>query len=191
MIVMMPNLRPLTISDEKFWELCAANPELRLERTAEGEVIIMPPAFSDTGARNSEVTGQLWLWNRKTGLGKAFDSSAGFVLPNGAIRSPDSAWVRLERWDALTRQEQSRFAPICPDFVVELRSRSDELADLRKKMLEYMENGARMGWLIDPQAQQVYIYQPGHALDVLNDPETVSGDPVLLGFVLELGGIFT
>ena len=151
----------------------------------------MPPAFSDTGARNSEVTGQLWLWNRKTGLGKVFDSSAGFVLPNGAIRSPDSAWIRLARWDALTRQEQSRFAPICPDFVVELRSRSDELADVREKMAEYMRNGARLGWLIDPQEQQVYIYQPGRALEVLDEPETVSGDPVLPGFVLELGGIFT
>lgn len=191
MTVMIPNLRPLIITDEKFWELCIANPELRLERTAEGEVIIMPPAFSDTGARNSEVTGQLWLWNRKTGLGKVFDSSAGFVLPNGAIRSPDSAWIRLARWDALTRQEQSRFAPICPDFVVELRSRSDELADVREKMAEYMRNGARLGWLIDPQEQQVYIYQPGRALEVLDEPETVSGDPVLPGFVLELGGIFT
>ncbi|HRJ45160.1 MAG TPA: Uma2 family endonuclease [Caldilineaceae bacterium] len=188
---MMPDLRSLTISDQKFWQLCVANPELRLERTAEGEVIIMPPASSDTGARNSEVTGQLWLWNRKTGLGKVFDSSAGFILPNGAIRSPDSAWIHKKRWDALTRQEQSRFALICPDFVVELRSHSDRLADIQDKMTEYLENGARLGWLIDPQAQQVYIYQPGHALEVLDDPETVSGDPVLPGFVLELDGIFT
>ncbi|MCL4831609.1 MAG: Uma2 family endonuclease [Caldilineaceae bacterium] len=191
MTVMMPDLRSLTISDQKFWQLCVANPELRLERTAEGEVIIMPPASSDTGARNSEVTGQLWLWNRKTGLGKVFDSSAGFILPNGAIRSPDSAWIHKKRWDALTRQEQSRFALICPDFVVELRSHSDRLADIQDKMTEYLENGARLGWLIDPQAQQVYIYQPGHALEVLDDPETVSGDPVLPGFVLELDGIFT
>lgn len=191
MTVMMPNLRPLVISDEKFWELSIANPEMRLERTAKGEVIFMPPAASDTGARNSEVTGQLWLWNRKTGLGKVFDSSAGFVLPNGAIRSPDSAWIRLERWNALTRQEQRHFAPICPDFVVELRSRSDELADVRAKMQEYLENGARLGWLIDPQEQRVYIYRPGQRVDVLDNPESISGDPVLPGFTLELGGIFT
>ncbi|MCL4831610.1 MAG: Uma2 family endonuclease [Caldilineaceae bacterium] len=191
MTVMMPDLRSLTISDQKFWQLCVANPELRLERTAEGEVIIMPPAFSDTGARNLDIAAQLWVWNQRTGLGRAFDSSAGFTLPNGAIRSPDAAWIRKERWEALTRQEQSRFASLCPDFVVELRSRSDDLADVRKKMLEYMENGARLGWLIDPLVQQVYIYRPGYALEVLDDPEIVSGDPILPGFILELGGILT
>ena len=145
MTVMMPDLRPLTISDEKFWELCVANPELRLERTAEGEVIFMPPAFSDTGARNLDIAAQLWVWNQRTGLGRAFDSSAGFTLPNGAIRSPDAAWIRKERWNTLTRQEQTRFAFICPDFVVELRSHSDKLADVREKMAEYMRNGARLG----------------------------------------------
>jgi len=191
MTVATPDLRPFAITDEKFWELCVANPEMRLERTAEGKVIIMPPVAADTGARNSEVTGQLWLWNRKTGLGKVFDSSAGFVLPNGAIRSPDSAWVRQERWDALTRQEQSHFPPLSPDFVVELRSRSDKLADARNKMLEYIENGARLGWLIDPKEQRVYIYRPNQAVEVLDDPETVSGETVLPGFTLELGGIFT
>lgn len=191
MTVATPNLRPFAITDEKFWELCVANPELRLERTAEGKVIIMPPVASETGAHNLDISAQLWFWNRRSGLGMAFDSSAGFILPNGAIRSPDTAWIRQSRWDALTRQEQARFAPICPDFVVELRSRSDKLADVRKKMLEYIENGARLGWLIDPQEQRVYIYRPGHALEVLDDPETVSGDPVLPGFALELSGIFT
>lgn len=191
MTVMMPDLRPLTISDEKFWELCAANPELRLERTAEGEVIFMPPAFSDTGSRNLDIGAQLWIWNQRTGLGKAFDSSAGFTLPNGAIRSPDAAWIRKERWDALTRQEQSRFAFICPDFVVELRSLSDRLADIQDKMAEYLENGAQMGWLIDPQEEQVYIYRPGHAVEVLNVPDIVSGDPILPGFILKMGDIFS
>ena len=191
MTVMMPDLRPLTISDKKFGELCAANPELRLERTAEGEVIIMPPAFSDTGARNLDIGAQLWVWNQRTGLGRAFDSSAGFTLPNGAIRSPDAAWIRKERWDGLTRQEQSRFAHICPDFLVELRSHSDNLADVRDKMAEYMRNGARLGWLIDPQERQVSIYQPGRAPEVLDDPETISGDPLLPGFLLELGEIFS
>lgn len=191
MTVMMPDLRPLTISDKKFWELCLANPEFRLERTAEGEVIIMPPAFSDTGARNLDIGAQLWVWNQRTGLGRAFDSSAGFTLPNGAIRSPDAAWIRKERWDGLTRQEQRRFAFICPDFVVELRSHSDNLADLRNKMQEYMENGARLGWLIDPQERQVSIYQPGRVPEVLDDPETISGDPLLPGFLLELGEIFS
>ncbi len=191
MTVMMPDLRPLTISDEKFWELCIANPDFRLERTAEGEVIIMPPAFSDTGARNLDIGAQLWVWNQRTGLGRAFDSSAGFTLPNGAIRSPDAAWIRKERWDALTRQEQNRFAHICPDFVVELRSQSDNLADVRRKMLEYLENGARLGWLIDPQEQKVYIYRSRQALEVLDAPETISGGPVLPDFVLELGEIFS
>ncbi len=191
MTVMTIDLRRFVTTDEKFWELCVANPELRLERTAEEEVIVMPPAASETGLRGAEITSQLWQWNRRVGLGKVFDSSAGFILPNGAIRSPDSAWIRQARWDGLTRQEQARFAPICPDFVVELRSRSDELADVRNKMQEYMENGARLGWLIDPQEQRVYIYRPGHALEVLDDPEIVSGDPVLPGFQLELGGIFS
>ena len=191
MTVMTLDFRRFVTTDKDFWQLCVANPEMRLERSAEGEVIFMPPAAADTGARNLEVTGQLWLWNHQTGLGRAFDSSAGFTLPNGAIRSPDAAWIRKARWDALTRQEQSRFAPICPDFVVELRSRSDELVDVRKKILEYMENGARLGWLIDPQEDRVYIYRPGYALEVLDEPEIISGDPVLPGFTLELGGIFT
>ena len=191
MTVMTLDLRRFVTTDEDFWELCSANPEQRLERTAAGEVIIMPPAASDTGMRGAAIIGPLWQWNRESGLGKAFDSSAGFTLPNGAIRAPDAAWIRRARWDALTRQEQARFAPICPDFVVELRSRSDQLVDVRHKMQEYMENGARLGWLIDPQEQRVYIYRPGNALEVLDDPETVSGDPVLPGFILELGGIFS
>jgi len=185
------DLRRFVTTDEDFWELCVSNPEMRLERTAKGEVIFMPPAASDTGMRGAAIIGPLWDWNRKASLGKVFDSSAGFTLPNGAIRSPDAAWIRKVRWDALTRQEQTRFAPICPDFVVELRSRSDELADVRRKMLEYMENGARLGWLIDPTEQRVYIYRTGQAVEVLDDPETVSGDLVLPGFTLELGGIFT
>ena len=191
MTVMSLDLRRFVTTDDDFWELCVANPEMRLERTAEGEVIFMPPADSDTGMRGAAIIGPLWDWSRRASLGKGFDSSAGFTLPNGAIRAPDSSWVRKARWDALTRQEQSRVAPIFPDFGVELRSRSDELADVRKKMQEYMENGARLGWLIDPQEQRVYIYRPGQAVEVLDDPETVSGETVLPGFTLELGGIFT
>lgn len=191
MTVMTLNLRRFVTTDEDFWQLCVANPEMRLERTAEGEVIFMPPAASDTGMRGAGIIGPLWEWNRKASLGKAFDSSAGLTLPNGAIRSPDAAWIRQARWDGLTRQEQSRFAPICPDFVVELRSRSDELADLRRKMQEYLENGARLGWLIDPQERRVYIYRSGQPVEMLDEPETVAGDPVLPGFALELSGIFT
>jgi len=191
MTVMTLDLRRFVTTDEAFWDLCAANPLRRLERTAEGEVTIMPPAASDTGMRGAAITAQLWQWNRSAGLGKVFDSSAGFTLPNGAIRSPDSAWIRQECWDALTHQEQSRFAPLCPDFVVELHSLSDELADVRKKMVEYIENGARLGWLIDPQEQRVYLYRPGYTLEVLENPEIVEGDPLLPGFVLELDGIFT
>jgi Uma2 family endonuclease len=173
------------VSHEQFQQLAAVNRDLRLERTAEGELLVMAPTGSDTGNRNLDIEGQLWLWNRQTKLGKAFNSSTGFHLPNGAFRSPDAAWVKLERWNALTPEEQEGFAPICPDFVVELRSKSDNLEPLRAKMREYREQ-ALLGWLIDRKNQKVEIYRQGQDVEVLDRPTTLSGEDVLLGFVLDL-----
>ncbi len=143
--VNIPKKINLKISHEQFIELALVNRDLQLERTATGELIVMAPTGSSTGNRNSTITGQLWSWNYQTKLGKTFDSSSGFHLPNGSSRSPDAAWVKQERWDALTREQQETFAPLCPDFVVELRSKNDTISELQKKMKEYQSNGARLG----------------------------------------------
>ncbi|MBW4645021.1 MAG: Uma2 family endonuclease [Goleter apudmare HA4340-LM2] len=185
-----PNLT-LTVSHEQFVELALANRDLQLERTATGELIVMPPTGSDTGKRNFDIAGQLWLWNRQTRLGVAFDSSSGFHLPNGSDRSPNAAWIRQDRWDALSIEQQETFAPICPDFVLELRSKNDSIEKLRAKMREYIENGARLGWLIDRQNQQVEIYRPGQDVEVLNHPVSLLGEDVLLGFVLDLTDVWS
>ncbi|MBW4500767.1 MAG: Uma2 family endonuclease [Scytonema hyalinum WJT4-NPBG1] len=179
------------VSHEQFKELAAVNRDLRLERTATGELIVMPPTGSDTGNRNLDIEGQLWLWNRQTKLGKAFNSSSGFHLPNGADRSPDASWVKLERWEALTPKEREGFAPICPDFVVELGSPSDSMETLRAKMREYMENGASLGWLIDRKSRKVEIYRQGRDVEVLDNPTTVLGEDVLPGFVLDLSEVWS
>ena len=179
---------PLT--DRAFTRLCSANPDLRLERTADGGLVVMSPAGANTGGRNLRITQRLGNWVDGSGLGIAFDSNAGFTLPNGAIRAPDASWVTQERWDALPPADQERFSPICPDFVVELRSRSDRLTDVRAKMEEYREQGARLGWLIDPVRKRVTVYRPGRPVEVLEDPKTISGEDVLPGFVLDLKGIF-
>ncbi|MFZ4660862.1 MAG: Uma2 family endonuclease, partial [Caldilineaceae bacterium] len=150
------------------------------------EVIVMSPAGSKTSARNAGITGQLWQWNEERELGITFDSSGGFHLPNGADRSPDAAWILAERWNALTSHEQQKFAPICPDFVVELRSSSDSMPDLRDKMQEYIDNGARLGWLINPETRTVEIYEPGEEVETLYNPERVAGAPVLPGFLLNM-----
>lgn len=139
----------LSITHKNFIQLAQINRDLQLERTAKGELIVMPPTGSETGNRNLDIAGQLWLWNRQNQLGIAFDSSTGFHLPNGADRSPDASWIRQERWDLLTQEEREIFAPICPDFVLELRSKNDAIEKLQAKMIEYMENGASLGWLID------------------------------------------
>src|SRR4028118_1169795 len=156
------------VTHEQFQQIAAVNRDLRLERTATGELIVMPPTGSDTSNRNLDIEGQLWFWNRKTKLGKAFNSSGGFHLPNGADRSPDASWVKLERWEALTPQQREGFAPLCPDFVVELRSVSDNMEPLRAKMREYMENKARLGWLIDRKNKKVEIYRQGRDVEVLD-----------------------
>lgn len=184
--VNIPLTLTLTLSHEQFIELASANRDLQLERTATGGLIVMPPTGSDTGNRNLDIEGQLWLWNRQTKLGKAFNSSTGFHLPNGADRSPDAAWVRQDRWDALTLEQQAGFAPLCPDFVLELRSKNDNIETLRAKMREYMENKARLGWLIDRKNKKVEIYRQAQEVEVLDNPVTLSGEDVLPGFILDL-----
>ncbi len=147
------NLCPtLQLTDDVFEQLCRQNPDLRLKRSAQGELIVMPPAGSETGYRNADLLGQLWQWNRQMQLGVVFDSSAGFTLPNGAIRSPDAAWVAKSRWERLTPEQRRKFAPLCPDFVVELKSPTDDLATLQAQLQEYIDNGAQLAWLIDPEA---------------------------------------
>ena len=184
--VNIPTNLTLQVSHEQFVELALANRDLQLERTATGELIVMPPTGSETGNKNFDISGQIWLWNRQSKLGVAFDSSSGFHLPNGADRSPDAAWIRQERWDALTKEQQETFAPICPDFVLELRSKNDNIEPLRAKMREYLENGARLGWLIDRKNQKVEIYRQNRDVEVLDRPLSLSGEDVLPGFVLDL-----
>ncbi len=181
----------LRLNDEAFWRLCGANPDLRLERTADGELVVMPPATPDSSSRNASITAQLWNWNQRTRLGVVFDSSAGFTLPNTAIRGPDAAWMTQDRWDALLQHEKNRFTHICPDFVVELRSKSDVKKDLRLKMREYIAQRARLGWLIDPKVDAVEIYRPAQRVERLTRPATLSGEDVLPGFVLDLKGILS
>jgi Uma2 family endonuclease len=179
----------INLTDEQFFELCQHNRDYQFERTASGELIIMPPTGSETSIRNADLTYQLQAWNRETKLGVAFDSSGGFKLPNGADRSPDASWVKKERWDALTPEQKDSFAPLCPDFVVELRSKTDSLKKLQDKMQEYIDNGARLGWLIDRQNRRVEIYRLGQDVEILQNPATVSGEDVLPGFVLDLAEI--
>ncbi|NEP82799.1 MAG: Uma2 family endonuclease [Okeania sp. SIO3B3] len=176
----------IDLTDEQFWQLCQENDDLRFERSATGELIIMSPSGSITGERNSELNFQLRAWNRQKNLGKVFDSNSGFKLPNGAERSPDSSWISNQRWDTLTLEEQDKFAPLCPDFVVELMSPSDTLEKTRAKMREYIGNGAKLGWLINRKKRQLEIYRPQQDVEILENPQTVSGENVLPGFVLDL-----
>lgn len=185
------NLEPIThLTDEQFYQLCLANRDLNLEMNAAGELIIVPPVGGESGNQEADLITDLNNWNRQTKLGKVFSSSTIFILPNSAKRSPDAAWVKLERWSALTKEEQKRFPPLCPDFVVELRSESDVLAKLRLKMQEYQDNGARLGWLIDPQTPLVEIYRSQQEVEVLNfsleNPPQLLGEDVLPGFILDL-----
>ncbi|MBD0302291.1 MAG: Uma2 family endonuclease [Tolypothrix sp. T3-bin4] len=193
--VNFPSLVQMT--NEQFYEFCQANGDLRIERTANGEVIIMPPAFSDTGNRNFNIAAQLGYWTEQDGTGIGFDSSTGFTLPNGAMRSPDASWIGLERWNALTDAQKASFAPICPSFVIELRSssvgvarRRHRLIKLQEKMQEYIDNGTSLGWLIDRQNRKVYIYRPNRELEILENPEAVTGNPELPGFILRMAKIW-
>jgi Uma2 family endonuclease len=180
----------VAMSDQQFFDFCQLNRDLRIERTSEGDLVIMPPTGGETGRINFELTGLFGHWVHADGTGVGFDSSTGFTLPNGAMRSPDLAWVKRERWEGLTPEQRKVFSPLCPDFVLELRSPSGALATVQAKMQEYVDNGARLGWLIDPIAQKVYIYRPQAPVECLDNPQIISGDPVLPGFVLELGRVW-
>ena len=185
------NIPPaIALTDEQFYQLCIANEPKRLELSQAGKLIIMSPTGGESGIRNANLTTDLNLWNRQTKLGKVFDSSTEFKLPSGAYRCPDVAWIQLERWQALTQEQREHFPPICPDFVIELRSESDSLVKLRKKMIEYQENGVSLAWLIDPQTPLVEIYRQGKTREILNfsvnNPPLLSGEEILPGFVLDL-----
>jgi Uma2 family endonuclease len=185
----------VALTDEQFYHLCMANEEWRMELTAEGELMIMPPTGGESGIRNSDLNLQVGWWNRQTRLGFVFDSSTIFQLPNGAKRSPDVSWVIRERWEALSPEDRRRFPPLCPDFVIELRSETDSLPKLQSKMLDYLVNGLRLGWLIDPQTPLVEIYRPNQDVETLTfsaqqAPPSLSGESVLPGFILDLTPIF-
>ncbi len=191
MNALLLNLPPiLQLTDEQFAQLAAANREMRLELTAKGELIIMPPTGGETGKRNFEIYIDLGIWNRQTRLGKAFDSSTGFRLPKGGTRSPDASWITLARWENLTSEQRKKFLPLCPDFVVELVSETDDEEETQKKMQEYLDNGLRLGWLINPKTQQVRIYRLKQFVEVLQSPTSLSGEDVLPGLVLALQPIW-
>lgn len=191
MTAIVINLRPMIeLTDDEFYKFCQQNPNLRIETTATGVLIVTPPVGGRTGKRNADLTTDVGLWNRQADLGVVFDSSTIFKLPNGANKSPDVAWVSHDRWNALTSEQQERFPPIAPDFVIELRSRTDDIEDLEAKMQEYMDNGVRFGWLIDPQTQQVKIYRQGQSVETLQSPLTLSGETVLPEFLLDLSRLF-
>ena len=180
----------IEMTSELFEQFCALNDDMRIELTAEGTIEIMPPTKAGTGNRNIKIATQLEIWTSIDDSGLAFDSSEGFTLPNGAVRSPDACWISRARYDALTAEEKGMFTPLCPDFVVELRSVSDRLSAVRAKMDEYMANGARLGWLLDPLQQQAHVYRPGAQPEILDNPDSLSADPELPGFVLDLTRIW-
>lgn len=180
----------IDISDEQFYQLCINNPDTKFERKANGEIIIMPPTGGETGKRNTDLIGQFWIWNRQTRLGEVFDSSTGYKLPSGANRSPDVSWIKQERWDSLTTEQKQKFIPLAPDFALELMSPSDYLVNTQAKMQEYLDNGVKLGWLINPEAKQVEIYRINQDVEVLNSPQTLSGEDILPSFVLDLSNIF-
>lgn len=180
----------INISDEQFDRLCIHNPDLKFERNADGKIIIMPPTGGETGKRNTDLIVQLGIWNRQTKLGEVFDSSTGYKLPSGANRSPDVSWIRQDRWDSLTSEQKQKFIPLAPDFVLELMSPNDYLINTQVKMKEYLDNGVKLGWLINPEAKQVEIYRLGQDVESLNSPQSLSGEDILPGFTLDLANIF-
>jgi Uma2 family endonuclease len=179
------------MTEAEFSEFCRLNPEWRIERTAKGDLIFMPPTGGETGRQNAKLTMLLGTWAETDGTGVVFDSSTVFTLPNGALRSPDAAWIRRSRWDALTEEQRRTFPPLCPDFVAEIRSPSDSLVTLQAKMQEYIENGAQIGWLLDPIEKRVYVYRPAPEVVCLEDPTQLAADPLLPGFVLDLARVWS
>ena len=180
----------LEMDDEQFFQFCQLNRDLQIERTADGDITIMAPEAGSSGRGSSKLNALFNQWAERDGTGQVFGSSTGFNLPNGATRSPDVAWVRNERLDALTDEQWHKFLPLCPDFVLELRSPSELMRALHKKMEEYRENGGQLGWLLDPASKQVHSYRPGTAVEMVNDPATLSGEPLLRGFVLDVPQIW-
>jgi Uma2 family endonuclease len=180
----------IKLTREQFYQLCQENPALKLERNAQGELIIMPPTGGETGKSNSTINAQIWFWNDQNHLGEVFDSSTGFTLPSGADRSPDVSWVEKSRWDTLTKEQKEKFVPLCPDFVIEILSPNDSLKQTQNKMQEYIENGCRLGWLINRKKQEVEIYRPKEGVEVVKSPQTLDGESVLPGFVLNMQRIW-
>jgi len=176
--------------DGDFYEFCQANQDWRIERTSDGDIIILPPIGGETGRRNFDLSGMFYAWVKSDGTGKGFDSSTVFTLPSGANRSPDVAWVKLTRWTALTDDERKGFPPVCPDFVIELRSHTDSPSTLQDKMQEYIANGAQLGWLIDPMEKKVYVYRPRTEVECLENPASISGGTLLEGFTLDLAEVW-
>jgi Uma2 family endonuclease len=175
------------ITDDELFILCQGNRDVRIERASTGELLLMAPTGGVTSSRNHEINRQLGNWNKEAKSGVAFDSSGGFILPNNAMRAPDAAWIAITRWNSLTVQQQRRFPPLCPDFVVELLSETDRLETAQEKMEEWIANGCRLAWLIDPGSEQVHIYRAhGEVGSVEGFDNTVSGEDVLPGFELEL-----
>ncbi len=180
------NLKTVNLSDDQFYQLCQINENWRLEETAQGELLIMPPVGGISGIRESDLNANVVIWNWQTQLGKVFSSSTMFILPQGGKRSPDVAWVENARWESLTQEQQEKFVPLCPDFVIELRSRTDPLKQLQDKMQEYLNSGLKLGWLINPQTQQVEIYRPSQPVETVQLPTRLSGENILPGFTLDL-----
>lgn len=191
MTAIVLNLKPMIeLNDDQFEQLCRNHRDLNFERTAKGELVVVSPMGGEGSNREADLLIDLGLWNRQTRSGKIFSPSGGFRLPNGAIRSPDAAWVAIDRWNTLTAEQRKKFPPLCPDFAIELRSETDSLIDLQQKMQEYLDNGLRLGWLINPQDQQVEIYRLGQVKEVCDRPSQLNGEDVLSGFVLDLSNIW-
>jgi Uma2 family endonuclease len=190
-IPMVLQLQPaIALTEDQFYELCQLNRDFRIERNTMGELVIMPPTGSETDQHNFDIIVQLGIWTKQDGTGVGFGSSGGFTLPNGAVRSPDAAWIKCDRWEAIPAELRKKFAPICPEFVIELRSESDNLRILQDKMQEYIDNGTQLGWLIDRKQRRVLIYRPNIAVEQLDNPKTLDGEPLLPGFVLDLSQVW-
>jgi Uma2 family endonuclease len=191
MVVTLDLRSTVELTDERFEQICQSNRDLKFERTAIGELVVVALTGGETGLRNIKLSARLEMWNDQSGTGVAFDSSTGFRLPNGAIRSPNAAWIRLDRWEALTLEQRRKLVPLCPDFVVELRSPSDDIEDIQAKMKEYLDNGLRLGWLLDPETQRLEVYRGDRPVELLDNPSQLSGESILSGFILNLTGILT